>query len=290
MALITRCPDCATAFRITPLQLQAHGGDVRCGRCAHIFNGFTTLATMQEPEAIDLPGKTVQDKPESPKIPSESESPITALTDQEVSSQATGNETAQIEAASKSLPPETSEPEASVVKEPVLQVPHATSAPDSDATENYPQDDYTDDYAFNAAPSRKTSPAWGFASLFLLVVLAAQATYFYRAELSAIAPAARPFLEQYCELLGCTIPPPQNSVSLNSGSSDMQADAKRSDVIMLNATIRHYAPYPQAFPSFELALTDPRDQPLAGHTFDPVAYLGKMPIRLEPLQRIMSST
>lgn len=290
MALITRCPDCATAFRITPLQLQAHGGDVRCGHCARIFNGFATLATMQEPEAVDLSRKTVPDKPESSEIPSVSDSPLTALTDQEVSSKATGNETAQTEAASKSPPPEAPEPEASVVEEPALQVPHATSAPESNPAENYPPDDYTDDYAFNTAPSHKTSPAWGFASLFLLVVLAAQAIYFYRAELSIIAPAARPFLEQYCELLGCTIPPPQNSGLLNSGSSAMQAGTQRSDAITLNATVPHYAPYPHAFPSFELTPTDSSDQPLAGHTFDPVAYLEKMPIRLEPLQRIMSST
>lgn len=218
MALITRCPDCATAFRITPLQLQAHGGDVRCGHCAHVFNGFATLATMKELEAVDLSRKTVPDKPESPEIPSIGDSPITALTDQEVSSQATGNETVQTEAALEASPTEAPEPEASVVKEPVLQVPHVTSAPESNPAENYPPDDYTDEYAFNAAPSRKTSLAWGFASLFLLVVLAAQAIYFYRAQLSVIAPAARPFLEQYCELLGCTIPPPQKSALLNSGS------------------------------------------------------------------------
>ncbi len=220
MALITRCPNCATAFRVTPLQLQAHDGDVRCGHCAHIFNGFATLATMQEPEANDSSRNMAADKPESSEIPSTSDSPVTALTDPEVSSLATGNETTQPEAASKNPPREAlePEPEASVVREPVLQVPHVTSAPESNPAENYPPDDYTDEYAFNAAPSRKTSLAWGFASLFLLVVLAAQAIYFYRAQLAVIAPAARPFLEQYCELLGCTIPPPQKSALLNSGS------------------------------------------------------------------------
>ena len=218
MALITRCPNCATAFRVTPLQLQAHGGDVRCGHCSHIFNGFAALATMQEPEAVDLPGKKVPDKSESPEIPSISESPITALTDPEVSSPATANGTtqpeaaqtqsAQTQAASEVSPTTATEPEASIVRESVRQVPHVSGALGSSPAEDYPPDDYTDEYAFHAAPSRKTPLAWGFASLFLLVVLAAQAIYFYRAQLSVIAPAARPFLEQYCELLGCTIPPP----------------------------------------------------------------------------------
>src|SRR5687768_8855977 len=54
MALVTRCPNCATTFRVTPLHLQAHGGEVRCGQCAQVFNGFATLMTIQDSEAIDL--------------------------------------------------------------------------------------------------------------------------------------------------------------------------------------------------------------------------------------------
>ena len=52
MALVTRCPDCFTVFRVTPLHLQAHGGEVRCGQCNHIFNGFAVLLTIEEPETI----------------------------------------------------------------------------------------------------------------------------------------------------------------------------------------------------------------------------------------------
>ncbi|MBL8498497.1 DUF3426 domain-containing protein [Nitrosomonas sp. JL21] len=48
MALVTICPDCATAFRVNAMQLQAHGGDVRCGQCLRVFNGFTTLITISE--------------------------------------------------------------------------------------------------------------------------------------------------------------------------------------------------------------------------------------------------
>ena len=186
--------------------------------CAHIFNGFATLATMQEPEAVDLSRKRAPDRKENPETSSVSESSVTALTDQEV--QATGSETAEpetaepeaaeYETASESPAQEAPEPGPPVMEEPIPQVPHATSAPKSGPTENYIQNDYADDDGFDAAPSHETSPAWAIASLFLLVVLAAQAIYFFRAELSVIAPATRPFLEQYCELLGCTISlPPQ---------------------------------------------------------------------------------
>ena len=57
MALITQCPNCATTFRVTPLDLQAHGGDVRCGSCAHIFNGYSMLATLRELKSEPAPAE-----------------------------------------------------------------------------------------------------------------------------------------------------------------------------------------------------------------------------------------
>ena len=65
MALITSCPNCGTSFRVTPLHLQAHGGDVRCGRCSHVFNAFSRLSTLQEPETSDLTKETASEIPEA---------------------------------------------------------------------------------------------------------------------------------------------------------------------------------------------------------------------------------
>lgn len=42
--LTTRCSHCSTLFRVTPAQLQAHGGQVRCGRCMRVFNALGALA------------------------------------------------------------------------------------------------------------------------------------------------------------------------------------------------------------------------------------------------------
>ena len=49
MDLFTRCPQCDTAFRVTTQQLQASGGQVRCGHCEAVFDAFATL-TAQEPQ------------------------------------------------------------------------------------------------------------------------------------------------------------------------------------------------------------------------------------------------
>jgi predicted Zn finger-like uncharacterized protein len=56
MALVTLCPGCRTTFRVTPNQLKAHGGDVRCGQCQQVFNSFATLITVDESEIGELSG------------------------------------------------------------------------------------------------------------------------------------------------------------------------------------------------------------------------------------------
>lgn len=48
MTLVTLCPGCGTTFRVNSAQLQAYGGEVRCGHCQRIFNGFATLITVNE--------------------------------------------------------------------------------------------------------------------------------------------------------------------------------------------------------------------------------------------------
>jgi len=41
--MLTRCPSCETAYRVTTEQLRARGGRVRCGRCMAVFNAVKTL-------------------------------------------------------------------------------------------------------------------------------------------------------------------------------------------------------------------------------------------------------
>src|SRR5687768_18374158 len=41
--LITTCSSCNARFRVTPAQLNAKQGQVRCGRCRAVFNGFEAL-------------------------------------------------------------------------------------------------------------------------------------------------------------------------------------------------------------------------------------------------------
>jgi predicted Zn finger-like uncharacterized protein len=276
MALITRCPNCATAFRVTPLHLQAHGGDVRCGHCSQIFNGFASLATIQEPEAVDLHASATADRSDhtADTAIAKNLSSSVAVSDEEIPPHAPSQKITEPDAVNETITQKVPNPPAEAAEEPPLQKWDTIGAGAPEANIGL-EDSMPESYAFDEAHPDEASYAWGLGSLLLLVALAAQAVYFYRAELSLLAPGVKPYLEQYCELLGCTIAPPHNSELLSIESSEMQKNAQRSGAITLIATVRNYATYPQTFPLFELTLTDPQDHPLASRIFTPDTYLEK---------------
>jgi predicted Zn finger-like uncharacterized protein len=45
MSMMTRCPACGTAFRVSEQQLGARAGQVRCGRCDTLFDAIATLSS-----------------------------------------------------------------------------------------------------------------------------------------------------------------------------------------------------------------------------------------------------
>jgi len=47
--MVTRCPKCSTAFRITAAQLESAKGAVRCGSCLHVFKAQSNLVTKPAP-------------------------------------------------------------------------------------------------------------------------------------------------------------------------------------------------------------------------------------------------
>jgi predicted Zn finger-like uncharacterized protein len=60
MSLVTRCPACATTFKVVRDQLRISDGWVRCGRCSHVFD-----ATLDLHEAPDnVPGTPASLPPE----------------------------------------------------------------------------------------------------------------------------------------------------------------------------------------------------------------------------------
>ncbi len=70
--MVTRCPKCATAFRITSTQLESAKGAVRCGSCLHIFKAQDYLVKPVVAEAAEQsksPSTTSTPKPVSAPKP-----------------------------------------------------------------------------------------------------------------------------------------------------------------------------------------------------------------------------
>ncbi|HTQ77837.1 MAG TPA: DUF3426 domain-containing protein [Burkholderiales bacterium] len=122
-------------------------------------------------------------------------------------------------------------------------------------------------------PPARRRWGWGLAALALLAVLAAQGALYYRSELAVLVPQLRPQLAAACAILDCELRLPRRTKLMAIESSDLQADDRGENVIVLNAVIRNQAPFPQEYPALELTLTDERDQAVARRVLRPADYL-----------------
>ena len=211
MSLATRCPVCATVFRVNREQLAARGGRVRCGKCGNVFDGVGGLLEEGSERRLVL-----------------EPSPQLGLFD-----------------------------------------PSRRSARSQDAG-----DEVVAEFLAEPEPrSWRSIALWGLLALVAAAGLAAQVTYRYRTEIAVLAPNTRGALERACRLLRCEVALPRRPELMSIESSDLQADSRRENVIVLNAVIRNRAPFPQDYPALELTLTDEADRPVVRRVLRPGDYL-----------------
>lgn len=284
MSMVTRCPACATLFRVTPQQLQTRQGQVRCGRCTAVFDGFARLATLPEPVTSDAPrweasAAGAGEKPVA--SPAEGASEQTLREDPEVTS-------APEPPAIPTTPPVPAEFEfepvaprpARAASEFALPMRAATVRPETnlDATVTSSQTVSADALFLQQAHAKRRggSRLWTAGSVLLLLVLGGQATYAYRGELAANYRGLKPVMTRMCEWLACEVPLPQRPRLINIEASDLQSvDRTRPGVIQLTATLRNHADYDLAYPALDLVLTNTKEHTLARRIFLPREYLDK---------------
>ncbi len=235
--MLTRCPTCSTAFRVTPEQLKARAGKVRCGHCSAVFNALEMLEDA--PAAIEAV-EAASPLPEA--------APPAAV------------DTPQPEPIAENSPLATTE-----------------SAPGEEAANNESVDILLDDIGSNAEtpPSRGRLLAWNLAVLVMLGVFVVQAAYVFRAELVQAEPDLRPLLQEMCSVLDCDIPLPRKADLVGIEASDLHPDPQQKPLLVLAATLKNRAPFAQEYPHLELTLTDVRDQPVLRKVLSPVDYLAQ---------------
>jgi predicted Zn finger-like uncharacterized protein len=240
----TRCPGCATVFRVTPEQLAARAGQVRCGQCKTVFDGIAQRVSLA---SASVPGAGV---------PTPVEEALAAPTADGAAP------------AAATLREETFEPPAESVAK--------TSAADAggDAGE-VPYDD-----RFSSAGRGRFGRAhavfYAVAIVLLLLLGMAQAVFHLHDAIAARWPAAQPALARLCDVAGCAIRPLRDMAmsDLSIESSDLQADPAHRGLLILTATLRSRASWSLAYPHLELTLTDAQDRVVVRRALAPADYAG----------------
>lgn len=251
MSIVTQCPSCGTTFRVTPPQLQAQHGMVRCGRCAQVFDGFKTLATQPDvtaPEAAPLEATRDTPLPADVVGPAVAEPAVqTAIDVSPVVAEVAADET-----------------------KPQVRAPVVAAEPPPFARNTFVVPEVR----------RGRGGGWAFGILLMLFGLAAQGAYFYRSDIAASLPEARPYLNKLCELAHCTVALPQRPRQISIEASDMQAaDPANAGLIALTATLRNHATTELGYPALDVVLTNIKEHTVARRIFRPAEYLapGKDP-------------
>lgn len=246
--LVATCGHCRSRFRVTPQQLNARQGQVRCGRCREVFNGFQGLERFPDD---DTGGRL--------------------LAEQEARDAAEQKATEAAQTFESSPPPPDTDdmPDLETVEDvqaatPVKEAP-SPARPARVET----------DLLLEPPPKEPPARAWSFGVALLSVVLLAQLAFAYRGPVAQRYPALRPSLEAACAWLRCSVPYAREDGLLKLEDSELLEVPGKPTEIALGARIRNLASVAQEYPHLELTLTDNSGQPAARRVLRPTDYLGR---------------
>lgn len=300
----TRCPNCQTTFRVTPEQLKARAGKVRCGQCQTAFNALDSL--VETVPSAPTPAQA----PVFPTLPVDTEPTLASepVTREPTQDTDTAENTMPEEIAAEQFtePSETiADPSIQILLEPTQPTAEPPTTDETPPTEPLSEAEAQElgkatglilpremtevpgyskwSAGVMAAPlyQEPEKPArWPYvlAAILFSLALLGQAAFRFRGEIAIAMPTIRPVLEGLSQLLDTHIPLPRHVDLVSIEASDLQSDAAHGNLLVLNATVRNRAAYPQAYPSLELSLTDTQDNPIARKVFPPEEYL---PARLK---------
>lgn len=239
--LVTSCPACTASFYVTPKQLSAHRGEVRCGKCSHVFNALDRLSDSSAPKA--RAGAI-------PKAPAKQYEEAVEIIEPAPDAPTTDGTVAAFNIADFSTKP------SGIADSPKIVADIASKT------------------RLNRPDTHKP-PVWFLALLALVFALlaAVQTAYYMRTQITAQWPAFKPHFDQACKFLDCTVELSRQIDLLTIDDSDLREDAERQGLIHLSSTIINNAPFAQAYPLLEFTLTDTYDKPVLRHAFAPREYL-----------------
>ncbi|MDX8378958.1 MAG: zinc-ribbon and DUF3426 domain-containing protein [Gallionella sp.] len=299
----TLCPHCETRFKITHVQLTAHEGRVRCGKCLEAFDARPRFIPDQVSPQLDLPIEEIEETDaitDDSQINDGQEEPAEEQTNEygeeinervpvfHVKNQVEEPLAMPIDDFSldtSELTPTHSELTIPAESEDALDFSQmATPQPKSKQSEftqaiNFEKlhetaDTSSDEYLTSfEIPGKRPVWPWVRGAFIACIVLLLQVAYFYRTPLAAHFPTLKPILVTSCHAFNCDVALPQQANLMSIESSNLEADAKNENKINFSALLRNRANYPQAFPILSLTLSDEQNRPLARRLLQAQDYL-----------------
>ena len=293
MSLTTRCPVCATTFKVVPDQLRISDGWVRCGRCGEVFDAPVTLGEASDPDGA--PVVEVDDEPKT-ESPDPSSVPIDALP------HASGGTVidAQWWQSQPSLDMPTAvvlpdaEPALGIVDEPPVDKAAGVDADPvsmmkpmvlrATADENVPVSDGMPPPAFLpgflSTKVQKTAPrpkvGSGLIVLLAIVAMAAlllQVAFQQRDFLAARQPRLKPVLASLCRFAGCEVSAPRQIASIRiDGASFSREPVGVGDGYRLYFNLRNMGAMTLKMPAIELTLLDTQERPVLRRVLRPADF------------------
>ena len=261
--LITTCGHCKARFRVTPQQLNTRQGQVRCGRCHQVFNGFESLERFPDDDTG---------------------SRLLAAHEAEESLRATPGAAVDLDVTAEEAMPEieTIDPEATLP--PGVPFPGEATQPAATSSATHAPHAASPRAAKPAPPEltleteqprKPPSRAWAFGVVLLAVVLGLELVYAFRGPIAQRYPALRPAMEAVCVHLECNVPWSREEALLKLEDSELLEVPGKPTEIALGARIRNLAGVAQEYPHLELTLTDLTGQAAIRRVLRPADYLGR---------------
>ena len=264
--LLTRCPECDTTFRVTDETLKKASGQVRCGRCASVFNAY---AELHDPAAKTLP-------PEQPRAAEEASagSSTASVADVVADTNAAADASAE------------TEPEAEAPAN-----PGAISATEVDrvltAELDEPVQPLSYAWARGGEPTqrRQRSRWWTVAAALALLALGAQGIHHFRSDIAGHATFG-PWLVATYETLGGELTPhwDVHQYQILDWVATAEPNSRGLGSLKITARIQNRGPSRQPYPAVQLRLKDRWEAAVGSRMFTPAEYLP----RDTPRGRMMS--
>lgn len=291
--LFTRCPECDTTFRVTDETLKKANGQVRCGRCANVFNAYEELhdtaarSLEPQPPTATEPSSEQERPAEPPLAPDTFEAPAPAAVEpsaavSEPPARSAEGEpgVAQYQASSADVIATTSpaaEPDVASATQVDAEPISATeidrvlaadpAAPPASGTFAWPR---------GSEPGQRPrrSRWWGAAATLALLALATQAIHHFRSDI-AIDPTFGAWIMAAYERLGIEIAPKWDvrQYQILDWVATAEPNSRGLGSLKITARIQNQGRLHQPYPAVRLRLKDRWEAAVGSRLFTPAEYL-----------------